>query len=334
MDKNYNYSQLNRNNNLFFSLVDYRNNYFTANDLHKIMEFHQGFRNRNELIKWMRERPTGSYIIHEFKGNDDIIVVIPTMNIDGEFAKKCRDNIFKDFHIIFVESGEVPDFYFNYAHNCNVGIKKAMEYNPRWIILSNDDINSNFKADDLEAELSKINNKTTNIVLSRNGSQSSSKTSICSFTTLGSLIFKFLNITRLYILLKNYKNLYISMQISQKFGNRYFVLGYGKNIFNIIRKRVYSFYNFEAFGIFSYEWLKHRSGLFDETYINAHEDIDTSILLSKEPEKIAWINYGINGVGGVSLGNNLQRGLRTVASSCYLNYKIEEGLLDKIDNFK
>jgi hypothetical protein len=80
----------------------------------------------------------------EFNGDeDDVIVVIPTTNVNGKFAVNCREDIFKGMHIIFVESGE-GNFYFNYAHNCNEGLRRAIEYEPRWIVLSNDDM---FKID-------------------------------------------------------------------------------------------------------------------------------------------------------------------------------------------
>ncbi len=132
---------------LFFSLVDYRNNYFTSDDPNKIIEFYNGFENREQLIWWMKERPKGVANIHEVEGDKDIIVVIPTADFNGKYAKECRENIFKGLHIIFVESGEIPDPYFNGAHNVNIGIKKAMEYNPRWIVFSNDDV---YKIDSVE----------------------------------------------------------------------------------------------------------------------------------------------------------------------------------------
>ena len=125
---------------LFFSLVCYRNNLFTSNDPEKIIEFYNGFENRDQPVQWMKERPKGNSYIHEVEGEKDIIVVIPTLDFNGKYAVNCRENIFKGLHIIFVESGEKDDFYFNYAHNCNMGIKKAMEYNPKWVVVSNDDI--------------------------------------------------------------------------------------------------------------------------------------------------------------------------------------------------
>jgi len=152
------------NDKIFFTLMDYLNNLFMSNDPKDILRFYDYFDNRDQLIKWMMERPKGNYRIVEFNNDEnDIIVVILTMDVNGKFAKTCRDEIFKGLHIIFVESG-VGNYYFNYAHNCNAGIKKAMEYNPKWIVLSNDDM---YKIDDVEVlvkELSKLDNKYINII--------------------------------------------------------------------------------------------------------------------------------------------------------------------------
>jgi len=50
-------------------------------------------------------------------------------------------------HIIFIESGGFKDCYFNFAHYVNLGLKKAIEYNPKWIIWSGNDI---YKIDDVK----------------------------------------------------------------------------------------------------------------------------------------------------------------------------------------
>ena len=163
---------------LFFSLVDYRNNYFTSNDPDKIIEFYNGFENRDQLIQWMEERPRGVANIHEVDGGKEIIVVIPTADFNGKYARECRENIFKGLHIVFVESGEVPDPYFNYAHNCNVGIRKAMEYNPKWVIVSNDDM---YKIDNISVlihELSNLNEKSVISVFTKPSKYHSYKAAI------------------------------------------------------------------------------------------------------------------------------------------------------------
>ena len=121
----------NDSSEIFVSLVDYRNNLFTSKDPEKIIEFYNGFDNKSELIQWMNERPKGVTTIYEVEGDKNIIVVITTADYNGKYAKECRDNIFKGLHIVFVESGGREDNYFNFAHNINTGIRKAMEYNPK-----------------------------------------------------------------------------------------------------------------------------------------------------------------------------------------------------------
>ena len=105
MANNYNYSKILIDNTLFFSLVDYHNNHFVSGNLDRILEFYDSFSNKDALISWMRERPKGNYAIREFKGNRDIVIVIPTADINNKYARNCRENIFNSLQIIFVESG-------------------------------------------------------------------------------------------------------------------------------------------------------------------------------------------------------------------------------------
>ena len=74
---------------LFFSLVDYRNNCFTSEDPNKIIEFYNGFKTRDQLIQWMKERPKGVATINEVEGEKDVIVVIPTADIEKAKSEMC-----------------------------------------------------------------------------------------------------------------------------------------------------------------------------------------------------------------------------------------------------
>ena len=191
-------------NCLFFSLVDYRNNYFTGDNPDKILEFYSGFENREQLIKWMKERPKGVSNIHEVDGDKDIIVVIPTVDFDGKFSKECRESIFKGLHIVFVESG--VDFYFNYAHNCNVGIRKAMEYKPKWVVVSNDDM---IKIDPIEIlinGLKSINNERYFSVFTKQSKYHSMPQMIV--TPRRKLFSLFLFAKRIYLKLKGLRSYY------------------------------------------------------------------------------------------------------------------------------
>ena len=313
--------------------MDYKNNLFTSNNQDDIIEFYNSFQSRDDLLQWMKERPKGVACIHEIEGDTDIIVVIPTADFNGKYAKECRENIFKGLHIIFVESGEIPDLYFNGAHNVNVGIKKAMEYDPKWVVFSNDDMKNASSVANLVRELSHLDNKAVNLVLVKKSLQSATNTSIAKLNFLGLLAYLILGFTPINKVIDNkYTEFFTFIKNTRKYGNRYIIAAINDRFFAIFFKRLYSYYNFESFGIFSGRYISNKSGIFDETYVNAHEDQDVSIILSKEPTKIAWIDYGIEGIGGESLGKSLQRMLRRVASDCYFNYKIERGLLGNIES--
>jgi hypothetical protein len=296
---------------LFFSLVDYRNNYFTSNDPKKILEFYNGFDNRDQLIQWMRERPQGVANILEVEGDKEIIVVIPTADFSGKYARECRANIFKGLHIIFVESGEVPDPYFNYAHNVNVGIKKAMEYNPKWIVISNDDM---YKIDDISvlvSNLSNFNNDKIDAIFTGESKYHSIVKTLIKRNYLVNIVNR----------IRIRKQGFIINKFLNKFGVR-FIIGNGgfvqKNIFKGI-----TYIDFIDFGILSSEFIRKSSNiLFDETFINEGEDSDLSINISKKG-KFSTIEFRIGDLIGTTLGIGMDRVLRSVAGLSYLNFKWE-----------
>ena len=269
----------------------------------------------------MRERPKGVANIHEVEGNKDIIVIIPTADYNGKYAKECSDNVFKGLHIVFVESG-VNDFYFNYAHNCNVVIKRAMDYNPKWVIVSNDDM---YKIDDisvLQKQLESINNKKIDTVFTKPSNYHSHPVRFAKPNKLYYLYFYFFSI--------------ISRKLNKVIKQNgltfsYHQVPYDSKI-SYLFKRGYPFVNHESFGIFSSEYLRSLNfNLFDETFINAGEDVDVSLKLSFAKERSVIVDYNIGNYIGMSLGNGIDRGLRTHAGRIYLNYKwgeIIDNLLD------
>jgi hypothetical protein len=307
---------LDNNDKLFFTLMDYLNNLFTSQDPKDILRFYDYFENRDQLIKWMMERPKGNYRIVEFnKDENDIIVVIPTMDVNGKFAKTCRDEIFKGLHIIFVESG-IGNYYFNYAHNCNAGIKKAMEYNPKWIVVSNDDM---YKIDDvdlLKKELSKLDNKKNDIVFLEKGNYYS--TPLC----IGKKTWRY-EIYR-YIRGKELAKLY------RKFEIDYFFSCYNYK-YKLVFKKIPNtdFVITIAIGIFSSNYIKKFENIFDDTYINYTEDADFCFYSKLKNANTKFIKYKIGAFRGSSLGTNIARVLRTVPSNAYFNYKYAD-ILNKL----
>ena len=300
---------------LFFSLVDYRNNYFTSEDSDKIIEFYKGFDNREQLINWMRERPKGSSTIHEVEGEKDIVIVITTADFDGKYAIDCRKSIFKGLHIIFVESGGRGDFYFNYAHNCNVGIRKTMEYNPKWVVVSNDDMYKIDGVEVLKTEIDKVDDDKYDVIFP----------SPSTYHTIPLYISKksFTYLIYLYVREKQLGKLY------DKYDVNFFGLFYTMKSKVVFRKvKATDFTSTGAFGILSSRYVK-RLGLriFDETYINDHEDLDLSFRFILTDAKSTRIDYEIGTLQGSSLGMGGCRDLRSVAGRAYFNSKYEKLLI-------
>jgi GT2 family glycosyltransferase len=301
--------------------MDHLNNLFTSNDPEDILKFYDYFDNRDQLIKWMRERPKGNYRIVEFnKENNDIVVVIPTMDVTGKFALTCRNEIFKGLHIIFVESG-YNNYYFNYAHNCNAGIKKAMEYNPKWIILSNDDM---YKIDDvsvLKKEILNLNGKKFDVLIPTPALRN-------AYTIFLGKPRKTIKIIRL---LYNFKL------------NKYLISLYKKYMITYepisVRDKILKYFLYKdliifpscsisgQFFIYNIDLLKKIGGiLFDETYIDDLGDIDASLNFCYKL-KTNIIKYKIGIIGGQSLKNNILRRIRFFINLIYFNEKNDNFIL-------
>jgi hypothetical protein len=266
----------------------------------------------------MKERPKGVATINEVEGEKDVIVVIPTVDINGKYASDCKESIFKGLHIVFVESGGREDFYFNLAHNYNVGIKKAMEYNPKWVVVSNDDMHIGDGIDVLKTQLLKLDEGIADSVFLKPQSDYYSVPMVISrITKLRNFI---------YFLLRGKWNK--QRMFEKKFHIKY--IGLMKE--NLARKYLYKdkleFINFISFGILSINTILttiSRDGfVFDETFINNSEDGYLSIRLALNKKKNFFINFRIMPEKGGSLGSGGSRIYRDMAGAVYLSKKMED----------
>ena len=309
------------NGKFFFSLVDYRNSYFTSDNPDKIIEFYNSFKDRDDLIEWMKERPKGVANIYEVNGDKEIIVVIPTADFNGKYAKECK-NIFKGLHIIFVESGGKGDFYFNYAHNCNVGIRKAIEYNPKWIIVSNDDVQAEKVEnlikilDNVNAEYCIPNNQYSNrsVRIFRVNKSVFVGYLIYNFFIKGWKISRF--IERMALDKRYSKDLIL---ISKDSGMIYKLLDFFANSVTT------SFENFADFGVFQAKTLQNY--IYDESFINGHEDTELCIRLAAHGIRASSINFRAEqaegGGNSVGKGNSLLRIEKDWANQIMLSEKLK-----------
>ena len=312
----------------FFSLVDYRNNYFTSDDPNKIMEFYNGFENRDQLIQWMNERPKGVANIHEVKGDKEIIVVIPTADFNGKYAKECRDNIFKGPHMVFVESGGKEDFYFNIAHNVNIGISKAIEYNPKWIVFSGDDTHIGDGIDVLRDQLAKLDERIVDSVFLKPQSDYYSVPMVISkITKVRNLVY--------FLLGKKWNK---QRLFERKFHIKYAGIMKESLAHKYLYKDMFEFINFISFGIFSINAIQEtisRDGfVFDETFINNSEDGDLSIRLALNSKENVFINFRIVPEKGGTLGWSVPRFYRDIAGAVYLSRKMEDYFEREYKNYK
>ncbi len=311
---------------LFFSLMDYRNNLFISNEIEDVIKFYDSFQNRDDLIEWMKERPRGATYIHEVEGDRGIIVVIPTADFNGLNARECRENIFNGLHIIFVESGEIPDPYFNYAHSCNVGIKKAMEYKPKWVILSNDDMYGVDGIEKLESELSSLSGD-IQVVFAKSPEH---RFGIKSYIGKSTVIYSIFNVIRGKPRLPSKVSKWIKPPIeiiSEYYVRNDVVL---KIVQTLLVKPVvkHAYFNLiMSFGIFAGKFIAERGGkLLDETYINGNEDVDISFTISLGHIKSEEIDYKIGDLVGKGLGLGRGRYLRGLAGAAYFYEKHKEKL--------
>ena len=312
---------------LFFSLVDYRNNYFNSENPDKILEFYEGFDNRSSLIQWMKERPTGVSRVYEIDGDDEITVVIPTSDVHGEFAQNCI-NIFEGFHIIFVESGGRGDYYFNIARNINTGFKHALQYNPKWLIFTGDDLISVTNLHSLRQRLAAIDNESTGIVFPIPFSDYySCKNNIYCEKRIS---LKFIRI--LSIRFTMFKAMLTIRPYSNKFGVKYFA-GYDNLLIRIFFKKIFSFIDQHSFAIFSApmirDLLSSRGYVFNPFYINNREDASLAIDIKNSTWKYEVVRLKLKTLKGGTLSNGMLRGMRGLPSDVLFSDFIEDLLRNR-----
>jgi hypothetical protein len=306
---------------LFFSLVDYRNSYFTSEDPNKILEFYNGFESRDQLIQWMRERPKGVANIHEVEGDKDIIVVIPTADFNGKYARECRENVFKGLHIIFVESGGKGDFYFNFARNCNIGLKRAMEYNPNWIVVSNDDMNKVDEPARLVENLRKLEfeKPECDLVFA---------TPVFPYVSESAMIVKPRISRKIINTIIDHRASGTGFSILQHFNVEY-MLKYNFSFFsNLFYKPLFKYTCFVSFGIFRPKFLLKNKSKFGY-FFPLGDDDQISIFAAASKSKICYSNYKIKPEIGKSMGRGINRYLRNIVLARILISDYLEEVVDK-----
>ncbi|AWR96203.1 hypothetical protein DFR86_00655 [Acidianus sulfidivorans JP7] len=260
-----------------------------------------------EILTWMKNRKTAEIKIYEIEGDTEVVVVIPTANVNGTLAKNVKQ-IFKGSHIIFVESSGP---LFNYARSVNSGVKYSLGLKPKWIVISNDDVLE--VKGNIKDELSTVSKNVELVMASRANYHTYPVVLVKpnDYFISGMKVFgKIFNLPPAEIygeILKYRKRLGVEAitMIKSMVG---FMVKFSGEILG-------EFVNMGSFGI-----VRPREKIMNETFINSHEDLLLSITSKYYISKIK-----VREMRGASLGFGKLRFAKIFVNEIYFNYLIKNG---------
>ncbi|ABP95241.1 MULTISPECIES: hypothetical protein [Metallosphaera] len=264
---------------------------------------------REDIIKWMRERPSADMRFVEVEGDKEVIVVVPTANASGELARRTRSH-FAGLHLVFVESNGP---LFNYARSVNAGVNLGLSYDPKWVVISNDDLTRVEGVSKLKDQLSTVSN--ADLVMA---SPSSYHTYPVLLMEPKSWFIKGMGVFGKMFRMPPAKVYGELLAFREKLGIRYVTMieSMVGPMAKVAGKSI------RVLNAGSFAVIRPRRSPLDETFINSHEDLVLSMT-----SRYTVIKYKIDEERGASLGFGEARFVRTFVNEIYLNYLLEKGLL-------
>jgi GT2 family glycosyltransferase len=313
-------------------------NLWSSNDINKMARFYSLNTSINGLVKFSRNRPRAEITIHKKRwAKSPVVVVIPTADANGILARNVT-SIFSPLPIVLTQSN---GRYFNYGRSLNAGISEALNADPTWVIIANDDLIHVGNTNKLVELLGGITN--AEVVLakpSQHGSawqhsallsiEKNSKISDLMWSLLWSFMHTSLSAQLISSLVeKRYGLQYQIAPIPESILQNRSLLGLDRQrtyyLFHSIHARKTGIYfrNFSAFGAFRSSILARER--FDETFINGYEDTDFSFRLWLQKRKVVIANYKIAHLGGYSLSRSRKamsiRIMHEVFNKLYFSFK-------------
>ena len=293
---------------------------YTSKNYNDIKRFYDYFGSDTELIKWMKNRRNEKSRLIEVLGKKDLIFIVPTANFKGKYAQYCK-KLYKGHYTIFVESSGNN---FNFSRSCNLGIKRALELKPKWVVISNDDVYGIDNVNKFTKQVLKVNPCLDTIFIK---SQNVKRIYNCRIIELSHFI-------KIYYKIKSLKRKYYGYYpwFFSKYRVKYlpYISNPSKNT-NLISDVVDRFCNTKAkfrlqgtFIVLSYEFIKRKKGrILDETYINGFEDTDLFYTLEKR-NKYTFVNFNIGAYSSGTLRYDKLRDFKGLANLIYFNYKFRK----------
>lgn len=288
---------------------------YASSNVNDIYDFYDLLNSQKDVIDFLTKYPTSEPTgIVEVPGDTSIAVVIPTKSAENKFCETCR-KIYKGMTILFVESGDSN--FFRLEHNVNIGFEAARRCDPEWLIYSNDDMILIDAPETLRSQLDQWDSSEDVLLLAMGDGQGVSvDTGIFSETPFTwSLCYQPISssIRKMFKIRKKLEQRYFVRQLNI---NRLSNLVSRAGFFNLILPYV----NLGAFGVFSRSMMeRYQYRIFDELFLNWHEDQDVSL---SNITRSAKINYRIGTYPGQTLGTGERRYLRGIVSDIYLDFKI------------
>jgi len=185
-----------------------------------------------------------------------------------------------------------------------------MEYNPKWVVLSNDDMVKIDKISSLIKEPDGINSVKT-MAVCRSRSKEANRARIGHPKRLRNFLFRMRD---------SYTRSLLTYE--KKFDIRFFVEGL-KFPWNHLFRNLLEVRAISDFAVLSSDLFRDYSTLYDETFINGGEDIDLSIRLYLIKINYVLLYYRISSIGVGTIGSK-NRMLKDIINLAYLNSKLLE----------
>ncbi len=263
---------------------------------------------RDKIISWMRRRKRAKIEFSETEGDAEVVVVVPTANARGCRAREVVE-VFNPLRVIFVESNGP---LFNYAMSVNAGVSRALNYSPKWIVISNDDVHGRDPAKKLLDELSTTDK---GLVMASSSSYHTYPVSLIEVRPYFLKGMKFIGKALRLPPAEVYADL--TLRYGKALGIRTLtvinsMLGPLKKVAGEVKMEVI---NAGSFMVVNRRVANEK--LLDETFINGYEDVLFSMKMKDDFEVI---QFDIDEERGGSLGFGKMRFLKAYVNEVYLNY--------------
>jgi GT2 family glycosyltransferase len=263
---------------------------------------------RDKIISWMRKRERAKIRFFETEGETEVVVVVPTADAKGSRAREVVE-VFNPLKVIFVESNGP---LFNYATSVNAGVSRALNYSPKWIVISNDDVHGRDPVKKLLDELSTTNR---GLVMASPSSYHTYPVSLIEVRPYFLKGMKFIGKALRLPPAEVYADL--TLRYGKALGIKTLIvinsmLGPLKKVAGEVKMEVI---NAGSFMVVNRRVANER--LLDETFINGYEDVLFSMKMKDDFEVI---QFNLDEERGGSLGFGKMRFLKAYVNEVYLNY--------------